>query len=263
MTAIALDHLTLSLGGRDVLSDVSLTIAEGMFVGVLGANGAGKTTLIKALLGLLPPRQGTIRVLGQPASQRPDGIGYMPQSRASLGQSPLRGWDLVAGSLHGHRWGVPTLTAGDRHAVDHALDLVHARDLAQQPLHTLSGGQRQRLLLAQTLLGKPRLLLLDEPLLSLDPHQQETVVGLVRRVQQELALTVLFCAHEINPLLPALDQVLYLGNGQAALGSVAEVITGPVLSRLYGTNIEVFTLNGRLFVMAGDHAVETDHHHHV
>jgi zinc/manganese transport system ATP-binding protein len=126
----------------------------------------------------------------------------------------------------------------------------------------LSGGERQRLLLAQALLGRPRLLLLDEPLISLDPHYQRAMVELVRGLQQELGLTVLFSAHELNPLLGALDQVLYLGGGQAALGTVDEVITGPVLSRLYGSEIDVVHLAGRIFVMQGAHEVERDDHRH-
>ena len=113
------------------------------------------------------------------------------------------------------------------------------------------GGERQRLLLAQALIGRPRLLLLDEPLISLDPHHQHAVVALARSLQAELGLTVLFSAHDLNPLLGALDRVLYLGHGQAALGTVDEVVTGPVLSRLYGSRIDVVRLGGRIFVMAG------------
>src|SRR6185312_12138574 len=124
------------------------------------------------------------------------------------------------------------------------------------PLAETSGGERQRLLLAQALLGHPRLLLLDEPLISLDPHHQGAVVDLTRSLQKELGIAVLFSAHEINPLLGALDRVLYLGSGKAALGTVAEVITGPVLSRLYGSDIDVLRVNGRIFVMSGGYDLE-------
>ena len=144
------------------------------------------------------------------------------------------------------------------------LSLVGARELARRPLRELSGGERQRLLLAQALLGGPRILLLDEPLISLDPHHQRTVVELVRRLKEELRVTVLFSAHELNPLLGALDRVLYLGRGHAALGTVAEVITGPVLSRLYGSPIDVVSVGERIFVMNGEHDVEhAPHRHHA
>ncbi|MGA9864989.1 MAG: ABC transporter ATP-binding protein, partial [Acetobacteraceae bacterium] len=142
------------------------------------------------------------------------------------------------------------------------LALVGAEALAARPVSDLSGGERQRLLLAQALLGSPRLLLLDEPLISLDPRHQQEVVALVRRVQRHLGIAVLFSAHELNPLLGALDRVLYLGGGHAALGAVEEVITGPVLSRLYGAEIEVVRAAGRVFVMAGGHDVEHDAHRH-
>jgi zinc/manganese transport system ATP-binding protein len=129
-------------------------------------------------------------------------------------------------------------------------------------LSELSGGERQRLLLAQCLLGNPRLLLLDEPLISLDPRHQTGVVELVRRVQRELNITVLFSAHELNPLLNSLDRVLYLGSGRAALGTVDEVISKPVLSRLYGSPIDVMRVNGRIFVMSGDVEIDKLDHAH-
>jgi zinc/manganese transport system ATP-binding protein len=141
--------------------------------------------------------------------------------------------------------------------------MVQAQDLARRPLAEISGGERQRLLLAQALLGRPRLLLLDEPLISLDPHHQRAVVELVRELQRELNIAVLFSAHEINPLLGALDRVLYLGGGQAALGTVDEVITGAVLSKLYGSPIDVVHLNGRVFVMAAGLDAERDAHRHA
>ena len=137
--------------------------------------------------------------------------------------------------MNGHRLGLPFLGRRRAGARSIARSIWWApRELARRPLAEMSGGERQRLLLAQALVGRPRLLLLDEPLISLDPHHQRAVVELVKSLQAELGITVLFSAHELNPLLGALDRVLYLGRGQAALGTVDEVITGPVLSRLYG-----------------------------
>ncbi len=258
MTSIEIDGASLTLGGRVVLRDISLSIAGGEFIGVLGPNGAGKTTLLRALLGLVPISAGRIAVLGQPPARGNPAIGYMPQTRA-LAATRLSGWDVVASAARGTRWGLPLLSAMARRDVAWALDLVDGKDLATRPLIDLSGGERQRLLLAQALLGRPRLLLLDEPLISLDPHHQSGVITLVDRVRRALGITVLFTAHELNPLLGAIDRVLYLGAGHAALGTVAEVITTPVLSRLYGAPIEVAHVNGRIFVMTGDH----DAHRHA
>ncbi len=249
--AIDLRDVRLTLGGRTILDDASLEIGAGEFVGVLGANGAGKTTLMRALLGLVRPERGSIRVLGRPAARGNPAIGYMPQVRAAAAGLRLSGWDFVAGAVDGHRLGLPIPGRAGRAEVDRALDLVGARELGRRPLFETSGGERQRLLLAQALIGRPRLLLLDEPLISLDPHHQRAVVALARSLQAELGLTVLFSAHDLNPLLGALDRVLYLGGGHAALGTVDEVVTGHVLSRLYGSRIDVVRLDGRIFVMAG------------
>ena len=262
MSAIALCDLTIRLGGRDILSHVTLRIEEGEFIGVLGPNGSGKTTLLRAILGLAPMASGLLHVLGQSAARGNTAIGYMPQGRRTVQHSRLTGWEFVAGVVNGHRLGLPFLGKAARAEVEHALDLVGARALARYPLSEISGGERQRLLLAQTLIGSPKLLILDEPLANLDPHYQAETVALTKTLQRELGVTVLFTAHELNPLLGAVDRVLYLGSGQAALGTVEEVITAPVLSRIYGADIDVVHVNGRIFVMAGRHDVERDAHRH-
>ncbi|WP_345811571.1 ABC transporter ATP-binding protein [Paraburkholderia sp. PREW-6R] len=259
---LELEHVTLELGGRTILRDTGFIVNQGEFIGVLGPNGAGKTTLMRAVLGLVPAAAGVIRVLDQPVERGNASIGYMPQTRSALAGRRVRGRDFVAMAADGHRWGLPHADATTRAEVERVLDLVGGVKLAERPLSELSGGERQRLLLAQCLLGNPKLLLLDEPLISLDPHHQKSVVELVRRVQQELGIAVLFSAHELNPLLNSLDRVLYLGSGVAALGTVNEVITKPVLSRLYGSPIDVMRVNGRIFVMSGDVEVEKHDHGH-
>jgi zinc/manganese transport system ATP-binding protein len=262
MNAIELRDVRLILGDRVVLDGISLHIGAGEFVGVLGPNGSGKTTLMRAILGLVPLNRGAIRVLGRAACCGNPAIGYMPQIHGTATIGRLRGWDVVASAVNGHRLGLPITDRAGRAEVDRALDLVGARMLARRPLAETSGGERQRLLLAQALIGRPRLLLLDEPLISLDPRHQTEVIDLVKSFQRELGITILFSAHELNPLLGAIDRVLYLGSGQAALGTVDEVITGPVLSRLYGSEIDVVRLKGRIFVMSGRHHVEGGEHRH-
>lgn len=262
MSAIELNNVTLAFSGRVVLSNIALAIRDDEFVGVLGPNGSGKTTLMRAILGLVAPRTGSIRVLGRPVAAGNPSVGYMPQTRGMLGTMRLSGWDFVASGANGHRWGLPLSGLAGRREVAWALEMVQATDLARRPLAETSGGERRRLLLAQALLGRPRLLLLDEPLISLDPHHQRAVVELTQVLQRELGIAVLFSAHEINPLLGALDRVLYLGGGQAALGTVDEIITGAALSKLYGSPIDVVQLNGRIFVMSGGHEVERDAHQH-
>lgn len=262
MNAVELENLTLIRGRRTVLANVSASIGEGEFVGVFGPNGAGKTTLLHALLGLLPPASGVIRVFGEPPGGGALRAGYLPQKRSGIGDLRLRGWDLVASAYEGHRWGPPLLGARGRDEVAWALETVGASALAMRPLSQLSGGELQRVLLAQALLGKPKLLLLDEPLISLDPRYQQAVVELIKRIQSALGITVLLTAHELNPLLGFMDRVLYLGHGRAALGTTEEVITSEVLSRLYDAPIEVLRLNGRIVVVAAHGVVEAEAHIH-
>ena len=249
MDAVRFDRATLGYRGRCVLHGISLGIAQGEFIGVLGANGSGKTTLLRAILGLVPPQSGGVEVFGTPATRGNRVVGYMPQVRAAIGGQRLVGAAYVASAAAGGAWGLPWLGAAARREADWALELVGATELARRPLAELSGGERQRLLLAQALLGRPRLLLLDEPLASLDPRHRQGIVALVRRLQVELGLTVLFSAHELNPILTAMDRVLVLGGGIAALGTVDEVVTGPVLSRLYDAEVEVIRTGNRVFVM--------------
>ncbi len=262
MTVVELDHATISIGGREVLGDASFAICSGEFIGVLGPNGSGKTTLMRAILGLLPPSAGTLRVFGRAPLRGNPAIGYLPQVRTMLPGLALRGRDFIASSLNGERWGLPQLKPADRAVIDDTLLHVGARDLAERPLSAMSGGERQRLLLAQALIGAPQLLLLDEPLISLDARHQEVAIDVVRKACRERGITVLFSAHELNQLLGTLDRVLYLGNGQAVLGRVEEVITAPVLSRLYGTDIEVVRAQGHIFVMSRGRAVEQVEHGH-
>jgi zinc/manganese transport system ATP-binding protein len=267
---VALDRVTLRLGERTVLADVSFSIRQGEFIGVLGPNGAGKTTLMRAILGLLPPSVGTLRVLGRAPRRGDAAIGYLPQVRTVLPDLGMRGLDFIASSLNGERWGLPSLKRADRTMIDDTLGLIGARHLAERPLSDMSGGERQRLLLAQALLDDPLLLLLDEPLINLDTRHQEIAISVVSKFCRERGITVLFSAHELNELLGTLDRVLYLGNGQAVLGTVEEIITAPVLSRLYGTDINVVRADGHIFVMAGGRDVEhrahqhdhAGHHHH-
>ncbi len=262
MSALRFDNVTIRLGRRDILSAASFAIRDGEFVGMLGANGAGKTTLMRAALGLVPVASGAISVLDRPATRGNAAIGYMPQNRGAVTSLRLSGWDVVASAAIGGRFGLVRLDKATRREIDWALDEVGARDLARRSIGEISGGERQRLLLSQALIGRPRLLLLDEPLISLDPAHQKSVVEIARRICDDLKVAILFSAHELNPLVNAIDRVLYLGAGSAVIGAVDEVVTGPVLSRLYGAEIEVVRVKDRYFVMAGDVDVERDAHRH-
>jgi zinc/manganese transport system ATP-binding protein len=262
VSALRFDNATIRLGRRDILSAVSFAVQDGEFVGMLGANGAGKTTLMRAALGLVPAATGAVSVFDQPATRGNASIGFMPQNRGAIAGSRLTGWDVVASAAIGGRFGFVRLDKATRREIDWALDEVGAREFARRSIGELSGGERQLVLLSQALLGRPRLLLLDEPLISLDPAHQKSVVEIARRICEDLKVAIVFSAHELNPLVNAIDRVLYLGGGAAVIGAVDEVVTGPVLSRLYGAPIEVIHVKNRYFVMAGDVDVERDAHRH-
>ena len=260
--AVSFQGVDVRLGRRSVLADVSFAIPAGAFVGVLGPNGAGKTTLLRAILGLVTAQAGRIGVLGEAPRRGNPLVGYMPQFRRGAAQLALTGHDLVLGAAGGTRWGWPGATRAERRLAEAALDEVGASDLARRPVNELSGGERQRVLFAQALVGDPELLLLDEPLVSLDPGHQRGIVDAVHRVAERRGSTVLFCAHDLNPLLDAVDLVLYLGNGSAALGSVDEVVTSQVLGKLYATPIHVARIAGRIVVMMTDGQLATCSHDH-
>jgi zinc/manganese transport system ATP-binding protein len=246
---LALEHVSVQLGGRTILQDISLTVNKGEFVVILGPNGAGKSTLLKVLLGLLRPTGGVVRVLGETPRQGNQRIGYAPQHRVLEADLALRARDLVGFGLDGHRWGIGW-PGKKRHAlIDQALTEVDALAFADAPVGQLSGGEQQRLLIAQALLTNPRLLLLDEPLANLDIAHQQEIVSLVARVCRTRNVAVLLVAHDINPLLGVVDRVIYIANGRIAMGTPEEVITGEMLSQLYDAPVQVVRVQDRVFVV--------------
>jgi len=262
--ALQLEHGQARIGRRAVWSDVSIAIGTGEFAAILGPNGSGKTTLLRVLLGELPLARGTASVLGGAPGSHNGQIGYLPQRRHFDAAARIRGVDLVRLGLDGARWGLPLRrTGGER--VAEVIELVDAAGYAGRPIGQLSGGEQQRLLIAQALVSRPALLVLDEPLDSLDLPNQRAVAALLERICREQQVTVLLVAHDVNPLLSYLDRVVYFGAGQAVVGRPQEVITADTLSRLYGAPIEVLqTKDGRLVVVGLPEAPahHTDRHEH-
>ena len=264
--AVELRGATAEIGGRAVWSGVDLTIEPGELVAVLGPNGAGKSTLLRVLLGLLPLSAGSATVLGETPGHRNSDIGYLPQRHGFDSSTRIRGVDLVRLGLDGDRWGLP-LSSGrtQRARVDEVIGLVDAAAYARRPIGELSGGEQQRLLIAQTLAADPELLLLDEPLDSLDLPNQTAVSALLARICRSEHVAVLLVAHDVNPLLADLDRVVYIAGGRIVSGRPEEVITSETLSGLYGVPIEVLrTSDGRLVVVGQPEAPahHSDRHAH-
>ncbi|MGI9032799.1 MAG: metal ABC transporter ATP-binding protein [Acidimicrobiales bacterium] len=264
--AVLLEAVTARRDGTTVWSDLSVSISRGQLVAVLGPNGAGKSTLLEMLLGLLPVASGHVEVLGRrPAEARPL-VSWLPQRRSFDASLRLRGIDLVRLGLDGSRWGIPLPFVGRRRElearqrVDEAIAEVGAEGYAAKPVGEVSGGEQQRLLIAQALVRRPQLLLLDEPLESLDLPSQRAVAGLIGTVCQG-GVTVIMVAHDVNPILSYLDAVVYMAAGRALAGAPLDIITGENLSRIYGSPVDVLRTNDGRLIVAGVPEATSFHGH--
>ena len=265
MAIVRLRDASMRFDTRVLFEHLDLDVAPGEFLAVLGPNGSGKTTLLRILLGLTRMSSGDVEIDGRAPRRGSHDVGYVPQQRAFDRDLPIRGRDLVRFGLDGHRRGLPFGTARSRARVDDAIASVGAERYADAPIGLLSGGEQQRLRIAQALIGDPKVLLCDEPLLSLDFAHQQAVSELIDARRRDCGTAVVFVTHEINPILPYVDRVLYLVGGRWAVGTPDEVLTSAGLSDLYGTDIDVLNLRGRIIVVGSDETAPTEpggHHHH-
>ncbi len=258
---ISLRGAALSYGERVLWQGLDLDVRPGEFLAVLGPNGAGKTSFVRALLGQRQLSAGTLTVLGSPPRKGSRHVGYVPQQATLSAQAMLRARDLVRFGIDGHRFGLRPRTAAVRRRVDEVLASVGATAYADVPVGLLSGGERQRVRIGQALVTDPRILLCDEPLLSLDLHHQRAVTELVDARRRSHGTAVVFVTHEINPVLGLVDRVLYLARGGYRVGTPDEVLTSEALSQLYGTQVDVVRVRDRVTVVAvPDEAAQAPHH---
>ena len=257
---VSAHELGLRFGDRVLWEDLSFTLASGELLAVLGPNGTGKTSLIRILLGLLTPSAGSVLIEGKPPREERRRIGYVPQQRAFDRDLALRGRDLVRLGIDGHRWGAGRLSNDDRARVAQVLADVGATEYADAPIGRLSGGEQQRLRIAQAIVADPALLLVDEPLLSLDLGYQQTITNLLDDRRRTAGTPVVFVTHDINPVLPMVDRVLYLAPGRWAIGTPDEVLTSESLSSLYDTEVDVLRVRDRIVVVG---TPDDSHVHHV
>lgn len=245
---LQLRDAALRYGTRELWSGLTLDVRPGEFLAVLGGNGSGKTSLLRAILGLQPLRAGTVLIAGRPARRGNRRVGYIQQQRRLDPLTPLRAKDVVRQGLDGHRWGPGRPGRVPWRRISAALAAVGAEGFAEMPIGALSGGEQQRVRIAQALAADPALLLCDEPLLSLDLASQRSVTALIDRRRRDHDTAVLFVTHEINPVLPYVDRVLYLAAGRFRVGTVDEVLNSATLSELYGAPIDVIRTRGRILV---------------
>jgi zinc/manganese transport system ATP-binding protein len=259
--AIVASDLAAAYGARPIWSGATFSIPAGSFTAVLGPNGSGKSTLIRMILGQLAPARGILEVLGGRPRRGNPSIGYVPQGSSFDPDLSIRGRDFIGLGIDGHRWGV-RLAGRDRaeSEVQSAIQAVDASGYANRSVGKVSGGEQQRLLLAQALVGRPRLLVLDEPLSHLDVRNQRAMVQLISEVARQRSLTVLLIAHDVNQLLAHIDHVLYIAQGRLAMGKPNEIITSRRLTEIYSSPVEVISdSHGRLFVVGLEEEVSHPH----
>ncbi|MFM2485542.1 ATP-binding cassette domain-containing protein [Celerinatantimonas yamalensis] len=243
--AVSATDLSLSLGHRQLFHCEHLAIEQGAFVGLLGGNGVGKTTFLRMLLGLQKAHYHHLDVLGKPCNEGNAAVSYLPQLKAHSSRLALCADSLFQCWRPRHvsrkQW---------QQRIDYAIDQVNGLSLAKQAMDTLSGGEYQRLMLAQALLNEPKLLLLDEPLVGLDPNRQYRLVELISHFQQDLGVTVICSTHELNPFINHFTSVLLIHEQLLRQGKATELLTSDTLSELYHCHLHVITHHGRQHLIA-------------
>jgi zinc/manganese transport system ATP-binding protein len=246
---LVFEDVSVVRDGRLIWSQGTFEVPSGGIVAVIGANGAGKTTLVQVILGLVRVAAGNVRVFGKRPGGDNNSIGYVPQNYTSSADEAIRVVDAVMLGLNGGRWAFRRATASQRRRVNEALRSVQISELTDKRLSRLSGGQRQRVAVAAALVARPKLLILDEPLASLDLGTQREIVRLLRGLHEDLGVTILVVAHDLNPFLSVLDSAIYLLDGRPHYNTIDGVVEEGLLSALYGTPIEVaHTSHGGLYM---------------
>jgi zinc/manganese transport system ATP-binding protein len=254
-------NLSVGYGEKIIWRDTNFSVGRGEFVAIIGPNGSGKTTLLRLLLGLVSPHSGEIILFGKKPEKGNRRIGYIPQRHIVDAGTNIEALEIVRLGACNCRWGfdLPKQAKAERALALEALRSVGAEEFAHRPLSSLSGGELQRIFLAQALVGNPELLLLDEPLANLDIRRETEMVQLVKKIARERNVTVLLIAHNINPLLGALDSAIYVAGGKVISGKPETILTSEILSKLYGSEVEVIRdSRGRVAILG----IENNDQHH-
>jgi zinc transport system ATP-binding protein len=232
---IAVERVWAGYHGQVVLEDVSLSVKEGDFVGLIGPNGGGKTTLLRVILGLLTPYRGTVRLLGKPVREGRKYVGYVPQGVEFDHDFPINVWQVVQMGRLGKRGLVRRYRSEDDGVVAEALRSVDMLNQRNRPLGELSGGQRQRVYIARALATEAQVLLLDEPATSVDPQVSASIYELLQELNQEMA--ILMVTHDMAVVSAYIKSVGCLNRRLFYHGD--EKLTSEILEEAYQCPVEM------------------------
>ena len=238
MNAIEVRDLTIAYREKPALWDIDLDVSTGVLMAIVGPNGAGKTTLIRAILGLIHPAAGQVRILGQPYRNVASRVGYVPQRGTVDWDFPTSVLDIVLMGMYGRLGWIRRPGRIEREEAMAALEKVDMASFAQRQISQLSGGQRQRVFLARALVQNAQIYLMDEPLQGVDATTERAIIDLLQSLRSE-GKTVLVVHHDLQTVPTYFDEVLLLNIRRIASGPVTEVFTDINLRRTYGGRIAI------------------------
>ncbi|MFH0975796.1 MAG: metal ABC transporter ATP-binding protein [Spirochaetota bacterium] len=233
MNILELKNVSVSYGKFSAVTGVTLSVAEGDYIGVVGPNGSGKTTLMKAILGLVPVSEGTISILN--GENKKSITGYVPQKNTgNENYFPATVKEIVSTGLLASKRGIKFFTKSDHVKVDSILEKLRINDLCGQKIGSLSGGQYQRVLLARALVSEPRLLILDEPTSALDPVMRSELYTLLSDFNTESGVTILLVSHDIGSIGKYTKKMLYLDGRLVFFGSYGDFCGSETMTDYFG-----------------------------
>jgi len=241
--AVLFENVSLGYSRAGILNDLSFSIAEGDFLGIIGPNGSGKTTLLRAILRIVKPLRGSIRIR--------EGLkfGYVMQRQSLDEIFPLSVLDIVSMGRLGRAQPLHRFDADDSKAVDEALSITGIQDLRRERYRDLSGGQKQRVLVARALAFDPDVLLLDEPTNDLDIQGEEQVVNLIRGIHESMGITIVLVSHLLNVVFSCVHRVMFLKEKGMRLYDRGEALRPELLSEIYETPVKVGQIDGRSVIV--------------